>query len=430
AQAARTPDAVAVTDDSGALTYRELDERANRLAAELLRRGAAPEEFVAVALPRSTALAVALVAVLKTGAAYVPVDPEHPAERIAALLADTRPRTVVTTAAVGTELPGDPDRLLHLEEPLPPAGPQLPAPAVLPEHPAYVIHTSGSTGRPKGIVMPHRALAGLLAWHETAVPGEPGTVVAQFTAVGFDVSVQEMLSALLTGKTLAVCPEDVRRDPRELARWLQEERVAELYAPNLVLDGVLEAARESGADLSGLRHLVQAGEALTLREAVRTHHAGAPTLLHNHYGPAETHVVTAWTLPADVADWPEVPPIGSPIDHTAAYVLDTGLMPVPPGVTGELYLAGDPLARGYLNRPGLTAERFTADPYGPPGTRMYRTGDLVRRNADGQLEYIGRADFQVKLRGFRIEPGEIEAALTAHPDVARAAVTVREDRPG
>ncbi|MGW2515327.1 amino acid adenylation domain-containing protein, partial [Streptomyces scopuliridis] len=431
AQAARTPDAVAVRAEGSSLTYHQVDVMAQALAAELIRRGAAPERSVAVVLPRGTYLVVALLAVLKTGAAYVPLDPNQPSERIGFMLADTDPRVLVTSSALAAEMHLTDDDPVLVDVPLPPAaGPVRAVRPIRPEHPVYVIHTSGSTGRPKGIVMPGRALANLLAWHERAVPGAEGEVVAQFTAVGFDVSVQEMLSALLTGRTLAVCPEDVRRDPHAMARWLRKQRVAQLYAPNLVVDGVLEAARESGTDLPDLRHLVQAGEALTLREPVRAHHAIGRTRLHNHYGPAETHVVTGWTLPADVADWPDSPPIGLPIDNTQVYVLDTGLLPVAPGVTGELYLAGDNLARGYHARAGLTAERFVADPFGPPGSRMYRTGDLVRQTAYGLLSYSGRSDDQVKIRGFRIEPGEVEAALTRLSQVRRCVVVVREDAPG
>ncbi|NEB19095.1 AMP-binding protein, partial [Streptomyces coelicoflavus] len=355
AQAERTPDVVAVTDAHGSLTYRELRERARALAVELRGLGIGPEDRVAVALPRGTDLAVALVATLTAGAAYVPLDPELPAERLALMLADTTPGALITTASAATALPAaDLPRIL-VEAPRPAAGPAQTFPEALPAHPAYVIYTSGSTGRPKGIVMPNGALANLLDWHERTLPAAPGTVVCQFTAVGFDVSVQEILSALLAGKTLAVVPEDTRRDPRELALWLARQRVAELYAPNLVIDGVLEAARECGADLSGLRHVVQAGEALTLREPVRAHHTAARTRLHNHYGPAETHVVTAWTLPADVASWPGTPPIGRPVDGVGVRLLDAGLLPVPPGVVGELHLSGTALARGYLNRPDLTA---------------------------------------------------------------------------
>ncbi|MEU9198214.1 amino acid adenylation domain-containing protein, partial [Streptomyces hundungensis] len=430
AQAERTPDTTAVADEHGSLTYRDLHERARALAAELLGLGLGTEDRVAVALPRGTDLAVALVATLTAGAVYVPIDPELPAERVALILAETAPGALIATTRTAASLPAVGVPQVLVEAPWPAADVTQSFPEALPGHPAYVMYTSGSTGRPKGIVMPHGALANLLDWHERAVPAAPGTVVAQFTAIGFDVSVQEILSALLTGKTLAVVPEPTRRDPRELAHWLADHQVGEVYAPNLVIDGVLEAARECGADLSGLRHLVQAGEALTLREPVRAHHAAAPTRLHNHYGPAETHVVTAWTLPADTADWPDKPPIGRPVDGVGVRVLDASLLLVPPGVVGELYLSGAGLARGYLGRPDLTAERFVADPYGPPGRRMYRTGDLARMTADGGLLYVGRADHQVKIRGFRVEPGEIEAALTAHEDVVRSAVVVREDSPG
>ncbi|RSS37491.1 amino acid adenylation domain-containing protein, partial [Streptomyces sp. WAC08241] len=301
-----------------------------------------------------------------------------------------------------------------------------------PAHPAYVIYTSGSTGRPKGVTMPAGALLNLLDWHEREIRGGPGTRVAQFTAVSFDVSVQEMLSALLAGKTLVVCPEDVRRDPARLAHWLQDRRIHELYAPNLVLDAVCEAATARGLPLPDLTDLVQAGEALTPHGAIRAFCAARPgRRLHNHYGPAETHVVTAARLPEDPADWaPGAPPIGGPVDNTSVRLLDGWLNPVPDGVPGELYVAGAALARGYVHRPDRTAERFVADPHGPAGSRMYRTGDLARRNAEGQLVYLGRGDAQVKIRGFRIEPGEVEAVLAAAPGVAQAAVVVREDRPG
>ncbi|MER7466551.1 amino acid adenylation domain-containing protein, partial [Streptomyces sp. NPDC097981] len=425
AQVRATPEASAVVFEDSVLTYRELNARANRLAHALIAQGAGPEQIVAVRLPRSPELAVAIVAVLKTGAGYLPIDPDYPAARVAYMLDDARP-TVVLDDPAAVDVTGE-----H------PASD--PVSAHDPRHPAYVIYTSGSTGRPKAVVMPAAGLLNLLRWHHEAVGGESGTRTAQFTAISFDVSVQEILSALLFGKTLVVPTEEQRRSAELFAHWLDRHRVEELFAPNLVIEAVAEAAEEAGRDLPSLRLVAQAGEAMRLGGAVRRLQSRRPgRVLHNHYGPAETHVVTAYQLPADPADCPLPVPIGRPIANSRAYVLNSGLRPVAPGVTGELYLAGVTLARGYLNRPGLTAGRFVADPYGPPGSRMYRTGDLARwrawgsprPEAGGELEFAGRVDHQVKIRGFRIEPGEIEAELAAHPGVAQVAVLAREDRPG
>ncbi|MFF2149262.1 amino acid adenylation domain-containing protein, partial [Kitasatospora sp. NPDC058190] len=415
AQVRATPQAEAVVFEDTVLTYRELNRRANRLAHALIARGVGPEQVVALRLPRSAELVVAVLAVLKTGAAYLPVDPDYPAARIDYMLVDARPAVVLDDLAAVTPADEQPEH--------------DPAVAVDARHPAYVIYTSGSTGRPKAVVMPAAGLLNLLEWHHKAVGGEPGTRTAQFTAISFDVSVQELLSALLYGKTLVVPTEDQRRSAELFAHWLDLHRVGELFAPNLVVEALAEAAEEAGLELPDLRLVAQAGEAMRLGGAVRRFQARRPgRVLHNHYGPAETHVITAYPLPADPADCPLPVPIGRPIDNCQAYVLDSALRPVAPGVLGELYLAGTGLARGYLNRPGLTAGRFVANPYGPAGARMYRTGDLVRWRADGELEFAGRVDHQVKVRGFRIEPGEIEAELTAHPGVAQVAVLAREDR--
>ncbi|MGW6919207.1 amino acid adenylation domain-containing protein, partial [Kitasatospora sp. NPDC054939] len=450
-RAAAVPETPAVLAAAGALTYRELNERANRLARLLAARGIGPESVVALALPRSPRLVVALLAVLKAGAAYLPLDPEYPPARLAHMLADARPALLLTDRATGPSVPAG-------AEPSVPAGAEVPvllpddpgtaaALAALPagdladtertapldpRHPAYVIYTSGSTGRPKGVVMPAGALLNLLEWHHREVGGAAGTRTAQFTAISFDVSAQEILSAVAFGKTLVVPAEDVRRDAAALVRWLDAHRVEELFAPDLVLEAVAEAALEQGLALPALRTVAQAGEALTLGPQVRAFHPLAPARrLHNHYGPTETHVVTAHRLPADPGDWRLPAPIGRPVANTRVYVLDGALRLAAPGAVGELYVAGAGLARGYLGRPGLTAQRFTADPYAAePGARMYRTGDLVRWRPDGELEYLGRADDQVKVRGFRIEPGEIEAVLTEHPEVARAAVLARRDGPG
>ncbi|MEU9118154.1 amino acid adenylation domain-containing protein, partial [Streptomyces sp. NPDC048483] len=437
--ARRTPNAPAVVFDGTELSYRELGRRANRLARLLTARGAGPERTVALLLPRSAELIVALLAVLKTGAAYLPVDPEYPAERIAYMLSDAAPALVITTADVAPAADGAPCLLLDAEDTVRAladlsdadlADAERTAP-LHPAHPAYVIYTSGSTGRPKGVAMPAGALVNLLTWHASALPADGSGRIAQFTAISFDVCAQEILSALTGGNCLVVPDDETRRNPGEFVRWLTDQWVSELYAPNLMVEAVCEAVVEQGRELPVLTDIAQAGEALVLSEQVRAAHRRNPRLrLHNHYGPTETHVVTAWTLPADVADWPETSSLGRPIDNTRAYVLDDGLRPVPAGVPGELYIAGAGLARGYLNRPGMTAERFVACPYGEPGARMYRTGDLVRWTADGALDYLGRVDHQVKLRGFRIELGEIESQLAAHEQVAQAAVVVREDRPG
>ncbi|WP_405901188.1 non-ribosomal peptide synthase/polyketide synthase [Streptomyces sp. NBC_00727] len=409
-----TPDAPAVVFEDTVLSYGELNRRANRLAHALIARGAGPEQVVALRLPRSAELVVAVLAVLKTGAAYLPVDPDYPAARIAYMLEDARPAVVLDDLAAVTP-----------SGKLPEHDPGVRADT---RHPAYVIYTSGSTGRPKAVVMPAAALLNLLTWHHRAVGGDPGTRTAQFTAISFDVSVQEMLSALLYGKTLVVPTEEQRHSAELFAHWLDRHRVEELFAPNLVVEALAEAAEEAGLDLPHLRLVAQAGEAMRLGGAVRRFAARPGRVLHNHYGPAETHVITAYALPAEPADCPLPVPIGRPVDNCRVYVLDEALRPVAPDILGELYLAGTGLARGYLDRPGLSAGRFVADPYGPAGARMYRTGDLARWGIHGELEFAGRVDHQVKVRGFRVEPGEIEAELTAHPGVSQVAVLAREDR--
>ncbi|GAA4240025.1 hypothetical protein GCM10022254_63190 [Actinomadura meridiana] len=439
AQVARTPTALAVSAPDGTLSYAELNERANRLAHLLLAHGVGPGCHVAVVLPRDTRLIVAFLAILKAGAAYLPIDPEYPRDRVHYILGDARPAIALTSEAIDVPLPGnvitidDAEVRRRLANEMPahnPCDTDRPVPLSA-EAPGYIVYTSGSTGRPKGVVLPVRVLHNLLAWNASIFPGEAGSRVSQFSAVGFDASEHEFLTALLNGKALCVPDEETRLDPPRLAAWLDRERITEFFAPDLVIAAVYEAAREQGLRLDALRHVLQAGEALQLTADVREFHAARPELLlHNHYGPSETHVVTGATLPADVTTWPVTAPLGGPIWNTRTYVLDDRLRPVPIGVTGELYLAGDCLAHGYLNRPDLTAQRFVADPFGTPGTRMYRSGDLVRWRPDGTLEFLGRADDQVKIRGIRLELGEINSLIMDHPGVARAAALVREDRPG
>ncbi|MET9960463.1 amino acid adenylation domain-containing protein [Streptomyces sp. NPDC006326] len=410
----------AVIDGEHTYSYQELDGRADRVAWSLRARGVGAESVVAVLLPRSERAVTAFVGVLKAGGVYLPVDPELPWERVRLMLEDAGPVVVVTDAAGAGRLGGEGVELLVLDAELSgcESAPVGPPAVVTGESGAYLLYTSGSTGRPKGVLMTVRAVMNLLTWHLDELPGGPGRTTVQFTSLSFDISLQEMLSTLLSGAALAIVPEDVRRTPHAFAPWLEEHGVTDLFAPNIVIELLCRAALEQGRTLPALAHLAQAGEALVLSEAVRAFCRQRPgRRLHNHYGPTETHAVTSYVLPAAEEDWPAGAPIGRPVHNTAVYVLDEALRLVPDGVAGELYAAGPCLARGYAGRPGLTADRFLPDPYGPPGSRMYRTGDLVRRRTDGTLDYLGRTDHQVKIRGMRVELGEIEAALRATPGV-------------
>ncbi|GGQ35593.1 hypothetical protein GCM10010266_68720 [Streptomyces griseomycini] len=444
AHVARTPQATALVFGDTELSYRELAARVDRLAARLDRLGAGPEHVVGIALPRSTELIVTLLAVLRTGAAFLPLDPHLPPDRIAFMAEDAAPVRVVTRESLVAGLPDTGCELLVLDEPRPhepapdgpggPAGPRDPAPAPVPPggHPAYVIYTSGSTGRPKGVVVTRDGLANRLSWMQQRYPLAPGDRVLQKTPMSFDVSVWEFFWPLTQGATLVLAEPEGHKDPDYLADVIRERGVTVAHFVPSMLQAYLRAPR--AGEPSPLRRVFCSGEALS-RELEADFHATADAPLTNLYGPTETTVdVTAWDCrPADATNAGPVP-IGEPVTNTRLYVLDGRLGLVPPGVVGELYVAGVQLARGYVRRPGLTAERFVADPFaaahGLAGERMYRTGDLARRRPDGRLEYVGRADDQVKVRGFRIEPGEVEAALLRHPGVAQAAVVVRGDGPG
>ncbi|MET9826173.1 amino acid adenylation domain-containing protein, partial [Streptomyces sp. NPDC006349] len=441
AQAAATPREPAVCFGSQVLSYRELNVRANRLAHALIARGVGPESTVALALPRSPAQVVAILAVLKAGAAHLPLDPGHPAARIRFMLDDARPALCLTSRETQGSIPDDdPTPTLALDDAEtaalidacpqsnPTASQRTGVLGLL--SPAYVIYTSGSTGRPKAVQMTGLGVVNMLRWHHDQFGGGPGTRTAQFTAISFDVSVQEVLSTLLTGKTLMVPDEDTRRDMEAFTAWLAEHRVNELFAPHTVLEAVTDAALDTHQPLPDLRHIAQAGEALTPSTRTRSFYRNTPRTLHNHYGPTEAQVLTAHTLPTDPDTWPLTPPLGRPVDNVRVYLLDDTLQPVPPGTPGELYTNTPGLARGYLNQPALTAHRFTADPYGPPGRRMYRTGDLARWNTHGHLEYLGRTDHQLKIRGHRIEPAEIETALTQHPHITQATVQLHHTPTG
>ncbi|WP_052032535.1 non-ribosomal peptide synthetase [Streptomyces viridochromogenes] len=442
AQAARTPDEVALVCGTTSLTFAELEERANRLAHHLAARAIGPEDLVALALPRTEHMVIGILAVLKAGAAYLPLDLDLPADRIAFMIEDAAPALALVhqdladgradafarvpvldlaaadtrelLAACPAHAPADADRVRPLR----------------PANPAHLIYTSGSTGLPKGVLTDHAGLFNLYRNHltefiqpEVRAAGGRRFRVALTAVFSFDTSWEGLLW-MVAGHELHVLDDEIRRDPEAIVAYVGKERVDLLdltptYAEQVVAAGLLTGEHRPAVLMLGGEAV---GEMLwrTLREA------GDTTTGYNFYGPTEATVDTLWCR-LDLSDRPVV---GRPVHNTGVYVLDRLLRPVPAGVPGELHLAGPQLARGYLNRAALTAERFVADPFGPPGSRMYRTGDLVRRSADGVVEYLGRTDDQVKIRGFRIELGEVESALAAHPDVAQAVAVAREGRTG
>ncbi|MGH3611273.1 MAG: amino acid adenylation domain-containing protein, partial [Pseudonocardia sp.] len=430
AQAARTPDAVALVVEGEELTYHELNERANHLAHWLISQGAGPEQFVGLALERSVELIVALLAVTKTGAAYLPIDLSHPPARIDFICTDADPAIVLCTRHSTGCLPDDVIRLV-IDDPDTVQGIAGCSGAdvtdadrgepLLPSHPVYAIYTSGSTGRPKGVVVTHQSVVDLAGWAAAEFGVSGLSRVLASTSLNFDVSVFEIFCPLTVGGSI-----ELVRDVLALGEPGVGERVASLISG--VPSALSQGLSHGGGGAVRADTVVLAGEGLSVRAAREIQAATSCRRIANIYGPTEATVyATAWysELPVD-----QSPPIGRPITDTRVFVLDARLRPVPVGVIGELYIAGTGLARGYLHRPGLTATRFIANPYGAPGERMYRSGDLVRWAPSGELEYLGRADDQVKIRGFRIELGEIEAVLATHPGISEVVVTAREDHPG
>ncbi|CAL9507650.1 Dimodular nonribosomal peptide synthase [Actinosynnema sp. ALI-1.44] len=396
AQAMRTPDATAVVFGGSRTTYAELDARASELAGRLAGRGVGPGHVVGVRMDRSLDLVVALVGVVKAGAAYLPLDPSYPVDRLAMMIEDARPTVVLEPGLLSDG---------EIAEVVPPR----------PGDAAYVIYTSGSTGRPKGVVVQHRAIVNRLLWMQDEYGLAADDRVLQKTPSSFDVSVWEFFWPLITGAALVVAKPEGHKDPAYLADLIARERVTTVH----FVPSMLRAFVESGARPESLRRVICSGEALPSDIGQALPHT------HNLYGPTEAAVdVTYWPVAEGAGE--TTVPIGRPVWNTQVYVLDRALRPVPDGVAGELYLGGVQLAQGYLNRPGLTASRFVANPFAP-GERLYRTGDLVRRRGDA-LEYLGRTDDQVKLRGFRVELGEVEAAASAVEGVRQAAVVVRDDR--
>jgi len=418
------PDNLALLGEKERLTYGELDRRANRLANLIMADGVGAEQIVAIALPRSVDLIVALLAVLKTGAAYLPLDPDYPAERLNYMLEHAQPALVITDSAFmqksalrhpGVQL-DRPDVQARLAR-------QPESALTVPRHlsldnAAYIIYTSGSTGLPKGVLVTHRGISHLVASTVERLDITPQSRVLQFASPSFDASFWDISMALLSGAALVVAGKDTLAPGEPLYTLMLREDVTHATLPPVAL------AVMPQKPLPQLQILVVAGEACP-SELIAFWCQGRRMI--NAYGPSESTVCATMSRPLQ-AD--SVPPIGIPVINMQVYVLDDDLQPVPPGVKGELYIAGEGLARGYLKRPDLSAERFVANPFGTPGSRMYRTGDLACWQPDGELLFMGRVDHQVKIRGFRIEPGEIESVLLRHPQVSQATVIVREDKPG
>ena len=429
------PHADAVRAPGRSWSYRDLDRASNRLARHLIDRGIGPSDIVGIALPRCGDVVVALLGVLKAGAAYLPLDLSYPAERIRRMVDDARPACILTLdvptdgfLAEQSVIAMDDDdvrRRLAAQPDTPVSDSELRR-ATTPADPIYVIYTSGSTGSPKGVVMPNSAFANLIAWQLATFPSEPGDVTAHFASFSFDAAPQEILAALARGHVLEVPTEDVRSDVATFADWLLSKNVSELYGSASMLEALFAYGVEHNIDFPKLKTVLQGGEALVISESVRAMFERRPgRLLVNLYGPTETHAATSACMRGPLPRNVDRMPIGEPITNVLVYVLDEHLHEVPIGSVGELYVGGQGLSSGYLHNARLTAERFLPDPIIEGSGVVYRTGDLVRYDESGQLHFLGRTDNQVKLRGFRIELDEVALTLMRANGVARAAVVNR-----
>lgn len=453
AQVERSSDAIAAVFSQNSpqqLTYGELNAKANQLAHYLQELGVGPDVLVAICMERSLEIAIAVLGVLKAGAAYVPLDPAYPKERLTFMLADTQAPVILTQSHLISGLPAHEARAVCLDadwQEIVSCSTDNPANSVSPDNLTYTIYTSGSTGKPKGVPLPHRSLVNLITWQLQNSTLEGAAKTLQFASLSFDVSFQEMFCTWCAGGALVFITEEIRRDAQSLLQLIDKEQIQRLFLPFIALQHLAEAADTYQLVPKSLREVITAGEQLQVNRYIASFFQQLENCsLHNQYGPSESHVVTAYTLAGPPGDWPALPPIGRPIANTEIYLLQQDRKPVPVGVPGELYIGGICLARGYLNRPDLTAEKFIFNPFKhneipaiehesdlsllPSEDRLYKTGDLARYLPDGNIEYIGRIDGQVKIRGFRIELGEIETALAKHPTVKQAVVLAREDEPG
>jgi amino acid adenylation domain-containing protein len=435
-QVEKMREAPAVIHEQSQLSYFDLDCRANQLARYLTKFRVGPEARVGICMDRGLDMIVAVLAVLKAGAAYVPLDPQYPPLRLSYMIEDSQIRVLLTQESLAVSFSGLGSGCVCVDSHWPAIAEESKEKLPLvfeARNLAYVIYTSGSTGNPKGVAMPHGPLTNLILWQLSRDRHPASLRTLQFTSLSFDVSFQEIFATLCGGGTLVLVDEALRRDPAALWRAIREQRVERIFLPFVALQQLAEAAEWAHANQESqpgsLREIITAGEQLKITSVVKRMFERLPACsLENQYGPAETHVVTGFRLEEHCNSWPMLPSIGGPIANTRMYVVGDMCAPAPVGVPGELCLAGDALARGYLNRPELTAATFLPNPFSKEsGERMYRSGDVARWRSDGKLEFLGRKDQQVKIRGYRIEPGEIESILTKHPAVREAVVVARGD---
>lgn len=419
-QVTKTPNEIALIAGEDSFTYQTLDQQANQLANYLQQQGIKAEDRIGISLERNFFLPLAILAVLKLGGTYIPLDPSYPQQRLAFMVKDSQLKVILTQSDLRDIFPTK-TAILELDtawETIKEASVATPETTIRPEALAYIIYTSGSTGQPKGVMMPHRALNNLIRWQRDQSP--QGLKTLQFASFSFDVSFQECFATWSSGGTLVMVSASQKRDPDQLLNIIKEQAIERLFLPFVAISQLAEASQRQGIIPHSLQEVITAGEQLQITPAIQSLFQQLPHCrLINQYGPSETHVVTAYPLPENPENWSSLPPIGRPIANVQTYVLDDNQNPLPVGVTGELYIGGTALAKGYLNRDDLTAERFVSS--------LYKTGDLVRYLPDGNLQYLGRKDNQVKVRGFRIELGEIEAILAQHPAVRETAVTVKFD---
>ncbi len=426
ARATESPGALALTGEAKALTYGELDCRANRLASYLRSLGVGPDVLVGLCLPRSLEMVVGALGILKAGGAYVPLDPAYPPDRLAFMLDDAQAPMLISSPRLAERLPAAQRDLVYLDAPQiacqPPDSPPVDiAPADL----AYVIYTSGSTGKPKGVAITHGGLANLVSWHREAFSVTAADRASHVAGLGFDAAVWELWPYLAAGASVHLADESTRNSAELLRDWLVAQRITIGFVPTPLAEHLLAPGVQWPRNTE-LRVLLTGGDTLYHYPP-----ADLPFPLVNNYGPTECTVVatSGRVLPST---FPNVlPPIGSAIANTQIYLLDEHLQPVPTGAPGEIYIGGAGLARGYHNRPGLTAEKFIPNPFGAePGSRLYKTGDLARLLPDGQLAFLGRIDDQIKIRGYRVEPEEIVSVLNRHQNICASLVAAREDSPG